>query len=146
MGVRFITYAARFWALRLLCAGTESFSSLLLLRGSARLASSPSNEMGSVCWLLASLDSECLVKDSGGECGGGTKDWEGSSRNEGSKPGKFWLKLFWIIVSSVVVAGTKNSLGERRLHLAGVAGSGWATHRVSRVAIWVRCNRSSPFY
>lgn len=36
------------------------------------------------------LETECLVKESGGECGGGTKD-EGSTGKEPSSPGKYWL-------------------------------------------------------
>lgn len=89
-----ITYAARFCALRLLCAGViDSFSSLLLrpTPGSANWFSSPSIEAGSNRALLFTslLETECLVKESGGECGGGTKDEEGSRRSEGSKPGKY---------------------------------------------------------
>lgn len=90
-----ITYAARFCALRLLCAGiNDSFSSLLLrlIAGSANWPSSPSMnaESGFVLLFKSLLETECLEKESGGECGGGTKD-EGSGWKEGSRPGKYWL-------------------------------------------------------
>ena len=91
---REITYAARFCAFRFVCAGViDSFSSLLLRPkvGSAYLFSSPSIDDGSslvfVCGSL--LETEVLVKESGGECGGGTNDEEPSSRTEASKPGKY---------------------------------------------------------
>lgn len=69
----------------------DSFSSLLL-RATPPSAknSSPSREAGPGFVLLfgSLLETDCLVKESGGECGGGTKD-EGSRRKEPSKPGKY---------------------------------------------------------
>lgn len=89
-----ITYAARFWALRLLCAGVaESFSSLLLRPVGSRYGpSSPSIDVGPGLVLLCTslLDTDCFVNESGGECGG-IKDEEGSRRKEGSNPGQYWL-------------------------------------------------------
>lgn len=83
-----VTYAALFCAFRLLWAGvTVSFSSLLL-RPDFRSADWSSPVSVAVCGapslLKSLLPTECLVKDSGGECGGAISV-AGSKRKVGSK-------------------------------------------------------------